>query len=78
MRGNLGRALSQEHIFLNSTSNNGTQRRKHIYSMIEYQQHVDAVTTEKIRRSYTFCDVQAGMRSILIIIISKALTTRTI
>ena len=33
--------------------------------MIEYQQHVDAATMEKMRHSYTFCDVQAGMRSIM-------------
>ena len=30
--------------------------------IIEYQQCADAVTMEKTRRSYTFCDVQAGLR----------------
>ena len=59
----LGRALSRGHIFRNSTPNNGTQRREHINWMIECQQRVDDVATEKTSRSYTFCDVQAGMRS---------------
>ena len=31
-------------------------------SMIEYQQRVDPATTEKTRRFYTLCDVQAGRR----------------
>ena len=49
--------------FRNSTPNNGIQRREHTNWMIEYQQRVDAVTTEKLRQSYTFCDVQARTRS---------------
>ena len=38
----------------NSTPNNGTQRREQINSMREYQQHVDAVTMEKMKRFYIF------------------------
>ena len=49
--------------FSKQYTNNGTQRREQINSMLEYQQRVDAVTTETMRRFYTFCDVQAGRRS---------------
>ena len=63
MPGNSEKTLSRGYIFQNSTPNNGTQRREQINWILEYQQRVDAVTTEKMRRSYTFCDVQAGRRS---------------
>ena len=39
-----------------------TEERANKFS---YQQHVDDVTTEKMRQSYTFCNVQAGRRTIL-------------
>ena len=43
--------------FSNSTLINGTERRKQISLVREYQQCVDAVMTKKTRQFYTSCDV---------------------
>ena len=59
-----GTSSSARAHFSKSTPINGTQRRRQTSSIIEYQQHVGAVTTEKTRRFYTFYDVQAERRFI--------------
>ena len=60
----LGKALSQGHIFRNSTPNNGTHMREHITWMTEYQRHANVATMMKLRQFYKSWDVQAGMGSI--------------
>ena len=45
--------------FLNSTPNNGTQMQELFTWMTEYQQFVNVATIAKMRRFYTFCDVEA-------------------